>query len=139
MSFFKLRILLNFFMSFCRTRRLAFIGFALINLLFQCAIVHSQDIYPNKPIRLIVGFPPGGGNDLLSRLVAAKLSEVKGWAFSIENVAGSGGLLGANNIAKSTPNGYTIGIGSIGTLSINPSLYSKIPYNIAKDLSLIHI
>jgi tripartite-type tricarboxylate transporter receptor subunit TctC len=137
MSFFKLSILLNFFMSFCRTRRLAFIGFALINLLFQCAIVHSQDIYPNKPIRLIVGFPPGGGNDLLSRLVAAKLSEVKGWAFSIENVAGSGGLLGANNIAKSTPNGYTIGIGSIGTLSINPSLYSKIPYNIAKDFTFI--
>lgn len=86
---------------------------------------------------MIVGFPPGGGNDLLSRLVAAKLSETKGWSFSIENVAGSGGLLGANNIAKSTANGYTIGIGSIGTLSINPSLYQKIPYNIAKDFTFI--
>lgn len=128
---------MSFFKNFIRIRSLAFFSFASINLLFQCAIVHSQDLYPNKPIRLIVGFPPGGGNDLLSRLVAAKLSETKGWSFSIENVAGSGGLLGANNIAKSTANGYTIGIGSIGTLSINPSLYQKIPYNIAKDFTFI--
>ena len=120
-----------------RYRGIAFITLALINLLFQCAVVHSQDLYPNRPIRLIVGFPPGGGNDLLSRMVAAKLSETKGWSFSIENVAGSGGLLGANNIAKSAANGYTIGIGSIGTLSINPSLYQKIPYNIAKDFTFI--
>jgi hypothetical protein len=118
-------------------RCLALNGLFFLFALIQPSVALSQDSYPSKPIRFIVGFPPGGGNDILSRLVAAKLSETKGWAVAVENIAGSGGLLGANAIAKSTPNGYTIGIGSIGTLSINPSLYQKIPYNIMKDFTFI--
>lgn len=97
----------------------------------------AQDIYPSRTIRFIVGFPPGGGNDLLSRLVAAKLTETRGWSVAVENIAGAGGLLGANAIAKAPPNGYTIGIGSIGTLSINPSLYQKIPYKVMEDFTFI--
>ena len=118
-------------------RSVALNGLFLLFALMQIPFALSQDAYPSKTIRFIVGFPPGGGNDILSRLVAAKLSETKGWTVSVENVAGSGGLLGANAIAKSSPNGYTIGIGSIGTLSINPSLYQKIPYNIMKDFTFI--
>ncbi len=97
----------------------------------------KQESFPNRTIRFIVGFPPGGGNDLLSRLVAAKLTELRGWSIAVENVAGAGGLLGTNTIARATPNGYTIGIGSIGTLSINPSLYQKIPYQVMTDFTFI--
>ena len=84
-----------------------------------------------------MSFPPGGGNDFLARLLAQKMSELRGWNMVVENIAGAGGLPGTNAIAKAAPNGHTIGMGSIGTLTINPSLYRNIPFDIRKDIAAV--
>ena len=98
---------------------------------------HAQNAgsYPDRPIPFIVSFPPGGGNDFLARMLAAKLGEVRGWQVVVRNIPGAGGLPGTNAIAKAEPNGYTIGMGSIGTLTINPSLYRAIPFNVETDIA----
>lgn len=94
----------------------------------------AADAYPTRTIRFIVSFPPGGGNDFLARLLSAKLGETRGWSVVVENVPGAGGVPGTDAIAKAKPDGYTIGMGSVGTLTINPSLY-KLPFDAAKDIA----
>jgi tripartite-type tricarboxylate transporter receptor subunit TctC len=92
--------------------------------------------YPSKPIKWIVPFPPGGPTDTFSRPVAAKLSEVVGQPVIIENVGGAGGSLGVDRVAKSAPDGYTIGLATTGTQTINPHLYGKrLAYNALKDFT----
>ena len=99
------------------------------------ALAQTTSAYPDRPITFVVSFPPGGGNDFLARMLAAKLGELRGWQVVVRNIPGAGGVPGTNAIAKAEPNGYTIGMGSIGTLSINPSLYRAIPFNVETDIA----
>ncbi len=93
--------------------------------------------YPNKTIRMMIPFPPGGGTDLIAREVGNAISKNTGWSIVPENKPGAGGNLGIDTVAKSAPDGYTIGLGQTSNLAINPSLYSKLPYKPLQDLTPI--
>jgi tripartite-type tricarboxylate transporter receptor subunit TctC len=93
--------------------------------------------YPAKPVRVIVPYPPGGGNDILGRLFAARLSERMGQSFVVENRPGAGTMIGTEAAAKSTPDGYTILLSSIATHALSPNLYSRVPYDPIKDFAPI--
>ena len=93
--------------------------------------------YPAKPVRMIVPYPPGGGNDTLGRLFAAKLSERMGQQFVVENRPGAGAMLGTEAAAKSPPDGYTILLSSIATHALSPNLYARVPYDPVKDFAPI--
>jgi len=95
---------------------------------------HAQP-YPNKPIRWLIPFSAGGPTDVLARAIAPKLSESLGVPVIVENKVGAGGSLAMDAVAKSAPDGYTIGMGHSGTQSINPHLYSKLPYDSLKDFA----
>ena len=98
--------------------------------------VHADDRYPQRPIRLIAPFPPGGGVDINARLLADPLGKALGQTVVVDNRAGAAGRLGLEIIAKSTPDGYTIGIGGIG-MAISRALYKKLPYDTYKDFAPI--
>jgi tripartite-type tricarboxylate transporter receptor subunit TctC len=91
--------------------------------------------YPAKPIRVVIGFAPGGPADIVGRLVAPKMSEALGQPVVIENRGGAGGTIGAEVVAKNAPDGYTLGLGSSGNLIMAPHLYPKIGYSVAKDFA----
>jgi tripartite-type tricarboxylate transporter receptor subunit TctC len=93
--------------------------------------------YPSRPIKLIVPFPAGGGTDIIAREVANKVATQQGWTLVVDNKPGSGGNLGVDAAAKAAPDGYTIVLGQTSNLAINPTLYSKLPYNPQKDLAPI--
>ena len=89
--------------------------------------------YPNHVIRLVVPFPAGGTTDILARAAAQKLTESLGQPVVVDNRPGAGGNIGADVVAKSAPDGYTLLMGTVGTHAINPSLYTKMPYDHVKD------
>lgn len=91
--------------------------------------------YPARPIRFIVPNPPGGGTDLLSRLVASRLGEANRWQIVVDNRPGAGGNIGLEQAAKSPADGYTIAMGETSNLAINPTLYARLPYDPARDLA----
>jgi tripartite-type tricarboxylate transporter receptor subunit TctC len=91
--------------------------------------------YPTKPIRYIVPFPPGGGQDLVARALSPRLTEALGQPVLVDNRPGAATMLGAEVAAKSAPDGYTLFMGSNTTLSINPNLYAKVPYDPIKDFA----
>lgn len=97
----------------------------------------AQQTYPNKPIRLVVPFPPGGGPDIIARLVANKLQATAKWNVVIDNRPGAGGNIGVDLVAKSPADGYTLVIGQTSNLAVNPTLYKKLPYQPLKDLAPI--
>lgn len=97
----------------------------------------AQSGYPARPIRFIVPFPPGGGTDILSRLVTNKLTERLGWQMVVDNRPGAGGTIGVGLAAKSAPDGYTLVMGQTSNLAINPALYSKLTYNSLRDFAPI--
>jgi tripartite-type tricarboxylate transporter receptor subunit TctC len=99
----------------------------------------AQTNYPTRPIRFIVPFPPGGGTDILSRLVANKLTERLGWQIVVDNRAGAGGNIGLDAGAKATPDGYTMVMGQTSNLTINPSLHSKLPYDSVRDFQPVSV
>src|SRR6185369_3946305 len=100
------------------------------------ALAQKADNWPNRPIRLIVPFPPGGGTDLVGRSVGAKLSEALGQKVVIDNRGGAGGNIGAEMATRAEPDGYTLLIGSIGAIAINPTLYAgKLPFDPQHDLA----
>ncbi len=108
----------------------------LIALALLCpALALAQD-FPNKPIKLIVPFPPGGPNDIIARTVAQRMSEILKQPVLIDNRGGQGGVLGTDVVAKSAPDGYTIAITSAGALAISPSM-EKVAYDTLKDLQPI--
>jgi len=90
--------------------------------------------YPTKPIRLIVPFPPGGGTDMIARTVAQQVADANKWNVIVDNRPGAGGNLGVDAAAKAAPDGYTLVMGQTSNLAINPTLYSKLPYDPLKDL-----
>src|SRR5947207_2484452 len=96
----------------------------------------SAQGYPNRPVRVVVGFPPGGPTDVIARLVAQKLSESLGQQFFVENIGGAGGNTAAGQVARVTPDGYTIMAISTGFI-VNPSLYAKVPYDAIKDFTAV--
>ena len=105
-----------------------------MSLLLACLSFASwAQGYPNHPIRLVVPFPPGGTTDILARAVAQKLTEAMGQSVVLDNRPGAGGNIGADVVAKSAPDGYTLLMGTVGTHAINPSLYAKMPYDHVKD------
>jgi len=91
--------------------------------------------YPTKPLRLIVPFPPGGGNDILARTVGQRFSEVIGQQVVVDNRGGAGGLIGATTAANAAPDGYTLFLGSIGNLAHIPALQTKLPYDPLRDFA----
>src|SRR3954453_20260244 len=94
--------------------------------------------YPNRPVRVVVGFPAGGPTDVIARIVAQRLSETLGQQFFVENVGGAGGNTAAGQVARVTSDGYTIMAISTGFL-VNPSLYAKVPYDPIKDFSAVSL
>jgi tripartite-type tricarboxylate transporter receptor subunit TctC len=99
------------------------------------ATAFAQTAYPNKPIRLVVPFPPGGGTDLIARTVAQRLTDTLKWTIIIDNRPGAGGNIGVDSVAKAAPDGYTLVIGQTSNLAVNPTLYPKLPYDPIKDFS----
>ena len=93
------------------------------------------DDYPNKPIRLIVGFPPGGINDIVARVVGERLGQALGHPVIVENRPGAGGTIGADLVAKSKADGYTLLMGSVSNIAMAPSQYKALPYDSAKDFA----
>jgi tripartite-type tricarboxylate transporter receptor subunit TctC len=93
--------------------------------------------YPNRTVKLVVPFPPGGPLDVTGRLIAQKLTEAWGQSVVVENKPGAGGNIGADLVAKSPPDGYTILMGALSTHAVNPSLYPKMPYDAIRDFAPI--
>ncbi len=91
--------------------------------------------YPNKPVRLIVPFPPGGGTDILSRVVSSKLTEISHWTVVPDNRAGAGGTIGISEAVKSAPTGYDMVMGQKDNVVLGPYLYKSLPWNPLKDLT----
>ena len=107
-----------------------YIGVALAGL----SVVAQGQGYPSKPLRIVVGFPPGGGTDIATRAVAQKLTENFGQQVIVENRPGAASNIGAEFVARAAPDGYTIFMGSV-SLSINPSLYAKLNYDALRDFA----
>jgi tripartite-type tricarboxylate transporter receptor subunit TctC len=99
--------------------------------------VLAQAAWPTKPVKIVVPFAPGGTTDILARAVAPELTKAFGQSFIVDNRAGAGGNLGADIVAKSPADGYTLLMGTVGTHGINKSLYSRLPYDPQKDFAPI--
>ena len=91
--------------------------------------------YPEKPLRLVVPYPPGGNIDITARTISSGLAEILGQSIVVDNRSGAGGTIGADHVAKAPVDGYTILVGSSGTLTVAPSLYSKNPYHPVRDFA----
>ncbi|MDI9856159.1 tripartite tricarboxylate transporter substrate binding protein BugE [Comamonas sp. 17RB] len=101
------------------------------------AVFAADAVYPSRPIRLIVPFGAGGSTDMVARLLAEKMGPILGQAVVIENKGGAGGSIGASEIAKSAPDGYTIGMATVSTHGANPAIMTKLPYDAKKDFAPI--
>ena len=97
----------------------------------------QRPAWPTQSIRFIGIFPPGGGTDILARIWCNRMAEITGQSFVVENRSGSGGNVGTEAIARATPDGNTIGLASVSSLSIAPSLYPRLPYDVERDFSYI--
>ncbi|MDP3168508.1 MAG: tripartite tricarboxylate transporter substrate binding protein [Hydrogenophaga sp.] len=108
-------------------------GFALCLTGLLFAVPAAAQTYPSKPVRLITPFPPGGGTDVVARIIGEKLAELLGQPVVIDNKAGAGGSLGTELAARAAPDGYTLVLGSTATHAVNPGLYSKVGYDPVAD------
>ncbi|WP_017758449.1 Bug family tripartite tricarboxylate transporter substrate binding protein [Pseudacidovorax intermedius] len=114
-------------------RRLVAVASLAAVLLGAGGIAQAQDTWPTKTVRIVVPFAPGGTTDILARAVAPELSKAFGQQFIVDNRAGAGGNVGAEIVARSAPDGYTLLMGTVGTHGINRALYPKLPYDPIKD------
>jgi tripartite-type tricarboxylate transporter receptor subunit TctC len=109
--------------------------------LFAATALHTsasaQQDYPNRPITLVIPYAAGGGNDVMGRLVADKMSRTLGQQIVVENRGGAGGSIATRQVAKAAPDGYTLVLGGTGTLAVNPSLYANVGYDPRKDFAPI--
>lgn len=110
-------------------------AFAALGLLSALPLAAQAQSYPSRPIRLVVPFTPGGSTDILARAIGLELGKAWNASVVVENVPGVGGAIGADKVAKAPADGYTLLMGHIGTLAVNPSLYPKLPYNPLKDFA----
>ena len=99
----------------------------------------AQQQYPSKPVRLIVPYPAGGATDFFARLVSTKMSETLGQQVVVENRPGAGTAIGASEVARSAPDGYTLLLGDAGTYAFNPTLYKKLSYDPVRDFSPVSL
>jgi tripartite-type tricarboxylate transporter receptor subunit TctC len=106
---------------------------AALAMLGSLGAAQAQENYPNKPIRVIVGYTAGGGNDIIVRVVAPKMSEGLGQPVIVENRPGAQSIIAAEYVAKAAPDGYTILMGPSGPITMNPATYSKLPYSPLRD------
>jgi tripartite-type tricarboxylate transporter receptor subunit TctC len=119
-------------------RRRVAVGLGLSALgVTKSSLAQSTTVYPNKPIRLIIPFAPGGTTDIVGRLLAARLGPVLGQAIVVDNRSGGGGTIGAEAIAKSNPDGYTIGMGTVSTCGTAMSTYKNLKYDPRTDYATI--
>jgi len=102
-----------------------------------CGHAAAAESYPTKPVRVVVGFPPGGFVDFTARLVSVPLGNALGQQFVVDNRGGAGGVVGTEIAARALPDGYTLTVGSAGTHAVNQGLYSKLPYNVLRDFQPI--
>jgi len=124
------------FAAFANGRRRVVLAMSVVASALMGVSAHAQTSYPSRTVRMIVGFPPGTGPDIVARILAQKLSE--GWnnvSVVVDNKPGAGGLIAASEAARATPDGYTIMLGETGQLSIAPSSYNKLPYDPARDFA----
>ena len=111
-----------------------------LGLVFLAALAPVAAIaqsFPNRPVRLVVPFPPGGPLDVTARLIAQKLTETWGQSVVVDNRPGAGGNIGADLVAKSAPDGYTVVLGALSTHAVNPHLFPKMPYDAVRDFAPI--
>jgi len=101
------------------------------------AAAHAQQAYPDKPVTMIVPFVPGGSSDITGRSVTPGLTKLLGQTFVVENKPGANSAIGAQALARSTPDGYTMMVGSIGTFAINEALYKNLSYHPSKDFAYL--
>lgn len=111
---------------------------AVTTLLCALAPAHAQAPYPNKPVRMVVPFAAGGATDVLARVLGQKISAGLGQPVIIDNRPGAAGIIGTDAVAKAAPDGYTIVLGLSNSLMTNEFLYEKLPYDTARDLTLVY-
>jgi tripartite-type tricarboxylate transporter receptor subunit TctC len=109
----------------------------LIIFLAFCNLSGLAQTYPIKPIKIIIGFPPGGAIDTLARVLAPKISKELGQSVLIENKGGAGGVIGMQYVSNAEPDGYTLLLGTLGNFSITPAISKDLPYNVQKDFTPI--
>src|SRR5689334_965163 len=117
-----------------------------IALAAACAAVCSlaaaaiaADVYPSRPVRIVVPFPPGGPADVLARTVGDKLQAALGQPVVVDNRPGAGGNIGMELVAKAAPDGQTLALAPAGNLTVNPSLYRNVPYDVARDFAPVTV
>jgi len=113
----------------------AFLGVLGLTLGVVSGALLAQDRYPSKPVRITVSFAAGGPTDQVARIMSAKLTELLGQTFVVENKTGAGGNLGAADVAKATPDGYQLLMATVSTHAINPGLYKTMPYDPVRDFA----
>jgi tripartite-type tricarboxylate transporter receptor subunit TctC len=114
------------------------VRFLLALALAACAMQASAQ-YPSRPVRVMVGFAPGGPNDIIARAYSAQLAEAMGQPFVVENRTGAAGNLAAEAVARAAPDGHTLMLGSTGTNAVNPSLYAGLPFDPVRDLAPVSV
>jgi len=107
----------------------------LLALVCACGLQAQAQTYPSKPVHLVVGFPPGGANDILARLIGARMQEAWGQSVIVDNRPGANAIIGTELVAKSAPDGYTLLVGASGAMAFNPGLYDKLPYDPVRDFA----
>jgi tripartite-type tricarboxylate transporter receptor subunit TctC len=115
------------------------VRFFLALLLSACALQALAQPYPSRPVRVMVGFAPGGPNDLIARAYAARLADNLGQPFVVENRTGAAGNLAAEAVARAAPDGGTLMLGSTGTNAVNPSLYTNLAFDLLRDLAPVSV
>ena len=116
--------------------RLAKLATALLLAAAAAPAVQAQD-FPNRPIRMVIAFPPGGPTDFVGRLVADKVKDILGQSVIVENKAGANGALGADAVAKSAPDGYTLFLTTVGAVAITPHMRNDLPYHVLRDFAAV--
>lgn len=116
----------------------SFLSVALIFFSLFQGDLHAKDDYPNRPVKLVVPYPPGGGTDAVARILSEKLAANLGQPFIVDNKSGAAGIIGTDSVAKAKGDGYSLVLGLSNSLLTNQFLYSKLPYSPTKDLALIY-